>query len=129
MTLRQTRFLAATFAGYESRRTALGAHDEHTLRALVSSSPLARPYRTLVVAVADHPRDANGLWSADFDLLTRLDGVEDVAVVSTEAMLATGWFERLMDRIPMPIASASASSIPARRRCRWCAARPMRARA
>ncbi len=98
--LRQTRFLAATFAGYESRRTALGVHDEHTLRALVSSARLARPYRTLVVAVADHPRDANGLWSADFDLLARLDGVEEVTVVATDAMLATGWFERLHELLP-----------------------------
>ena len=32
--LRQTRFLAATFRGYEARRDALGACDEHTLARL-----------------------------------------------------------------------------------------------
>ncbi len=98
--LRQTRFLAATFAGYESRRDALGAHDEHTVRAVLSATPLARPYRSIVVTVADHPRDGNGLWSADFDLLVRLDGVEDVELIATESVLATGWFERAHDLLP-----------------------------
>ena len=98
--LRQTRFLAATFAGYESRRDAHGAADEHTVRAVLSSTPMARPYRTLVVTVADHPRDGNGLWSADFDLLVQLDGVEEIALVATEAVLATGWFERAHDLLP-----------------------------
>ena len=51
--LRQTRFLAATFRGYEARRDALGAHDEHTLRDWLMTTRLARPYRRVVVAVAD----------------------------------------------------------------------------
>ena len=67
--LRQTRFLAATFRGYEARRDALDAHDEHTLREWLMTTRLARPYRRVVVAVADQTRDDNGLWSADFDLL------------------------------------------------------------
>jgi len=98
--LRQTRFLAATFRGYEARRDALGALDEHTLREWLMATPLARPYRALVVAVADETRDGNGLWSADFDLITRLPDVEAIDIVATEAMLGTGWFERLHDLLP-----------------------------
>jgi hypothetical protein len=98
--LRQTRFLAATFRGYQTRREALGAHDEHTLREWLMTTRLARPYRRIVVAVADQTRDDNGLWSADFDLLARLPDVEGIEIVATEAMLATGWFERLHDLLP-----------------------------
>jgi hypothetical protein len=98
--LRQTRFLAATFRGYQARRDALGAFDEHTLREWLMATPLARPYRTLIVAVADEARDSNGLWSADFDLITRLPDVEAIEIVATEAMLGTGWFERLHDLLP-----------------------------
>jgi RecB family exonuclease len=98
--LRQTRFLAATFRGYEARREALGACDEHTLRDWLMGARLARPYRRVLVAVADQSRDGNGLWSADFDLLARLPDVESVDIVATEAMLATGWFERLHDLLP-----------------------------
>jgi RecB family exonuclease len=98
--LRQSRFLAAAFRGYEARREALGQFDEHTLREWLIASPLARPYRTLVVCVADESRDANGLWSADADLLTRLPGLEAVEIVATEGMLATGLFDRLHDWLP-----------------------------
>ncbi|MBK5298061.1 MAG: PD-(D/E)XK nuclease family protein [Vicinamibacteria bacterium] len=98
--LRQTRFLAATFRGYEARRERLGACDEHTLREWLVQTRLARPYRTVVVAVADQAGDSNGLWSADFELITRLPDVEAVEIVATEAMLATGWFERLHDLLP-----------------------------
>ena len=98
--LRQTRFLAATFRGYQARREALGAHDEHTLREWLMATRLARPYRRVVVAVADQTRDDNGLWNADFDLLARLPDRGSRRVVATEAMLATGWFERLHDLLP-----------------------------
>ena len=98
--LRQTRFLLETFRGYEARVGALGAYDEHTLREWLMATPLARPYRTLVVAVADETRDGNGLWSADFDLIARLPDVEVIEIVATEAMLGTGWLERLHDLLP-----------------------------
>ncbi len=98
--LRQTRFLAATFRGYEIRRDALAAHDEHTLREWLMTTRLARPCRRVVVAVADQTRDDNGLWNADFDLLARLPDVEAVEIVATEAMLATGWYERLHELLP-----------------------------
>ena len=98
--LRQSRFLAAAFAGYERRRDALGAADEHTFRQWLPEATLARPYRTLLVAVADHPRDPNGLWSADFDVIARLPGLADVHVVATEGLLASGWLERLDQVLP-----------------------------
>ena len=98
--LRQTRFLAYTFRGYEARRDALGRHDEHTLRALLLASAVARPYRRLVVAVADEMREPAGLWSADYDLVSRLPGLEQVELIATEQMLATGLFERLLDLLP-----------------------------
>jgi RecB family exonuclease len=98
--LRQTRFLAHTFRGYEARRDALGRHDEHTLRARLLAVPAARPYRRIVVAVADDTRQPNGLASADYDLVSRLPGLEDVELVATEQMLATGLLERLLDVLP-----------------------------
>ena len=98
--LRQTRFLTHTFRGYEARRDALGRHDEHTLRALLAETPAARPFRRLVVAVADDTRDPGGLWSADYDLLGRLPGLEAVEIVATEQLLASGLYERLHDVLP-----------------------------
>ena len=98
--LRQTRFLAHTFRGYEARRDVLGRHDEHTLRSVLLAAPVARPYRRLVVAVADETRQPAGLWSADYDLVSRLPGLEQVELLATEQMLATGLLERLLDLLP-----------------------------
>ena len=42
----------------------------------------------------------HGLWTADFDLLSRLPGLDRVDVVATEALLATGFHERLHDLLP-----------------------------
>ena len=39
--------------------------------------------------------DAEGLYQADFDLLTRIPGLESLDIVSTEAVLASGFHERL----------------------------------
>jgi RecB family exonuclease len=98
--LRQTRFLVHAFRGYEARRDALGRHDEHTVRALLRAAPAVGPYRRLVVAVADETREPAGLWSADYDLVSRLPGLEQVELLATEQMLATGLFERLLDLLP-----------------------------
>ncbi len=98
--LRQTRFLVATFRGYEARRDALERLDEHVLRAWLLTATLARQYRRVIVAVADDARDGNGLWSADFDLLSRLPGLDAVEILATEGMLATGLLERLHDLLP-----------------------------
>ena len=39
--------------------------------------------------------DAEGLYQADFDLLTRIPGVESLDIVATERVLASGFHERL----------------------------------
>src|SRR5262249_14788829 len=79
--LEQTRFLAATFAEFE-RSLGSGPErvDEHRIRALAigSEAPL---FRQVIVTVADQAADAHGLWSADFDLLARLPGLEAIDVV------------------------------------------------
>lgn len=98
--LRQTHFLVASFRGYEARIDSAAAIDEHRLRALAEHGSTPQPFRHLVVTVPDHCVDPSGLWPADFDLLTRLPGLERIDVVLTEELLSTGLFERLHDRLP-----------------------------
>jgi RecB family exonuclease len=94
--LAQTRFLAATFARFEQMAPPAGI-DEHQLRALALAAP--RPlYRRVIVTVADQAADAHGLWSADFDLLARMPFVDAIDVVATEAVLASGFHQRLHER-------------------------------
>jgi RecB family exonuclease len=97
--LGQTRFLSRVFRGYERRRDDHGGLDEHRLRDLLLSSDVAT-YRRAIVTIADRPADADGLWAADFDLLSRLPGLEMLDVISTEEQLATGWLERVHGLLP-----------------------------
>ena len=60
----------------------------------------ARPLRRVVVTVADRLADSDGLWPADFDVLTRLPGLERLDLVCTEAVLAAGYIERLQAALP-----------------------------
>ena len=98
--LRQTRFLARVFRGYERRLDQIGELDEHRLRAALLATGAEGPYRRVIVTVGDEVLDVNGLWKADFDLLTRLAGLEGLDVVATEEQLATGWLERVHERLP-----------------------------
>lgn len=98
--LRQTRFLAGTFAAYERRIDASGLLDEHRLRATLAETPLARPYHTAIVPIGDAAHDVNGLTSADFDLLTRMPELETVEILATEGQLSTGLLERLHGLVP-----------------------------
>jgi RecB family exonuclease len=98
--LQQTRFLAATFRGYESRVAAGPAVDEHALGDLLRTAEPARPMRRLIVTVADRAAEAQGLWLSDFDLLARLPMLARLDLVATEAMLASGYLERLHDHLP-----------------------------
>jgi RecB family exonuclease len=93
--LRQTHFLAAALAAYERSVTASGRIDEHGLRSLLLSRACVPPYAHVVVTVADQAADTRGLWPADFDLLTRMPAVTRLDVVATEALLATGFLDRL----------------------------------
>src|SRR5436305_85051 len=80
----QTRFLAATFREYERRVRESGGCDEHLLREQLIRQPLADPIRRIIVTVADWIADDNGLYVADFDLLSRIPNLESIDIVCTE---------------------------------------------
>ncbi len=92
---RQTSFLANAFREYERRVVSSGGCDEHTLRQRLIAEAAIAPIRHVVVTVADWIADDQGLYVADFDLLTRLPGLERLDIVATEAMLGSGFHERL----------------------------------
>ena len=109
----QTRFLAAAFAAFERRIADSGRIDEHALRTLLLSSPAPPAYRHIIVAVADQAADEHGLWPVDFDLLSRINGLERLDIVVTERMLATGLHERLHDALPgIDEAFVASTSVP-----------------
>ncbi len=92
--LAQTAFLTATFQTFERALAAVDGVDEHGIRALALTSPNPL-YRRLVVTVPDQAADRRGLWSADFDLFARMPGVDAIDVVATEALLESGYHQRL----------------------------------
>ena len=98
--LQQTAFLAAAYRAYEARVRALDRCDEHGLRELLLRTPSPRPLRRVVVTIGDRIVEPEGLWPADFDLLARLPGLQDVDVVCTEAILSAGYLERLFGAFP-----------------------------
>ncbi|HEY7449766.1 MAG TPA: hypothetical protein VH702_16540, partial [Vicinamibacterales bacterium] len=51
-------------------------------------------------AVGDRAAEREGLWPADFDLLTRMPGLRRIDVVATEAQLAAGFHERVHQVLP-----------------------------
>jgi RecB family exonuclease len=98
--VQQTEFLAAVFRGYEARMAGDGRLDEHALRERLLAADPAPSLQHVVVTVADRVAEPDGLWPADFDLLTRLPGLVQLDVVSTEAALAAGFLERLHAALP-----------------------------
>ena len=95
--LQQTVFLSALYQRYEENLTAAGVSDEHAVRErLMAEGSLQR----LVVAVGDRTADPDGLWPADFELLSRMPQLESIDIVCTEAMLAAGLLERLHAVLP-----------------------------
>lgn len=98
--LEQTRFLVAAFRAYERLIDDAGLVDEHGLRARLLAEPAASPLTHVIVTVADEVADSRGFWAADFDLLTRLPGLERIDLVATDATLATGLHERLHRLLP-----------------------------
>lgn len=97
--LQQTIFLVTAFRRFEEAVADSGGADEHATRALALAAD--RPlYRQVVVAVADQAGDMHGLWSADFDLLSRIPHLDRIEIVATEAVLATGFHQRLHDLMP-----------------------------
>ncbi len=91
----QTRFLADAFRDYERRVRESGGCDEHTLRERLIVEVAADPVRHVIVTIPDWIADARGLYQADFDLLTRIAGLESLDLVATERLLASGFHERL----------------------------------
>ena len=98
--LQQTRFLVGTFRRYESQLEELRRLDEHQLRQRLLHHPLRSPYTHIVIAVADCVAEREGLWPADFDLLTRLPLLTRIDVVATEESLAAGFHERVHQLLP-----------------------------
>ncbi|HUK36336.1 MAG TPA: hypothetical protein VLV86_20610, partial [Vicinamibacterales bacterium] len=98
--LEQTRFLATAFHGYERRLDESGAVDEHALREHLLAIPAATPFTDVVVAVGDWIADVHGLAAADFDLLTRIGGLERIDLVATERLLRSGFHQRIHDWLP-----------------------------
>ena len=99
--LEETRFLAAAFRAYDVALAAAGLVDEHGLRArLLTLEAGGTPLTSVVVAVPDLAAAGDGLWPADYDLLTRVAGLESLTVVATEALLGTGYLTRLLDTLP-----------------------------
>jgi RecB family exonuclease len=91
----QTRFLADAFRDYERRVRESGGCDEHTLREQLIAQASADPVRHVIVTVPDWIADAEGLYQADFDLLTRIPGLESLDIVATARVLDSGFHERL----------------------------------
>lgn len=108
----QTRFLARAFREYERRVRDSGACDEHVLRDRLMSEVAPNPLRHVVVTVADWIADADGLFSADFDLLARIPALQTLDIVATERVLASGLHERLHGWLPgLDETNADASTV------------------
>jgi RecB family exonuclease len=97
--VRQTRFLAAAFREFE-RQVAAHGGDEHDRRTRLVSTAASRPYRHVVLTVADRAFDPYGLSPADWDLLTRIPRLERLDVVVTDTMLAGAFHERINQVLP-----------------------------
>jgi RecB family exonuclease len=97
--VRQTRFLAEAFREFE-RRSAEHGSDEHERRERLVSTAARRPYRHLVLTVTDATFDSHGLFPADWDLLTRVPGLERLDVLVTDTMLAGALHERIHQMLP-----------------------------
>jgi hypothetical protein len=94
--LRQTHFLVAVFRELERRVAATGRLDEHGLRARLLAGRAASPYRQIVLTVGDQAGEARGLWLADYDLLTRVPGIERIDMLATGGFVA-GLHQRMHD--------------------------------
>jgi hypothetical protein len=97
--VRQTRFLAAAFREFERRSAAQGM-DEHQLVQQIMATPAPRPYRHAVLAVLDAAFDPHGLFPAEWDLLSRVPGLERLDVVVTDTRLAGALHERMHQMLP-----------------------------
>jgi RecB family exonuclease len=98
--LKQTRFLAAAFRGYEARRDATGAVDEYALRTTLLKVEPGRALRQVVLTVGERSVDPAGVWPADLALLTQLPHLAQIDIVATHATIAAGLLDRLEKFMP-----------------------------
>ncbi len=98
--VRQTRFLVSAFTAFERLSSEHGFQDEHALRRIALEHAARRPWRHIVIAVVAESFDRCGLSDADWDLVTRVDGLSRIDVIVTEATLAGAWHERIHDLLP-----------------------------
>ena len=97
---RQTQFLAQALSRFEGLVEASGRLDEHALRRMLLAHAGPPGFRRVVVSVADQAADPRGLWTADYDMLARLPGLESFDVIATENVLAAGFHQRVHDLLP-----------------------------
>jgi RecB family exonuclease len=98
--VRQTRFLATAFRAFERRCREEGGLDEHVINERLLDVPAGQPWRHIIVAVRDRGADRYGLYPVDWDLLSRLPGLQRVDVVVTDSALAGTFHERIHQWLP-----------------------------
>lgn len=91
----QTKFLAEAFHEYDRRVRASGACDEHVLREKLIAEAAVDSIHHVIVTVADWIADADGLFVADFDLLSRIPLLRTIDVIASERVLESGFHERI----------------------------------
>jgi RecB family exonuclease len=96
----QTKFLARAFHHFERLREDTGSADEHILQRELIACAAPRPWRHVVVTVADRTSDIHGLFAADWDLLARLPGLERLDVLATDGTIAGAFHERIHQLLP-----------------------------
>lgn len=96
----QTQFLVATFRAFERLVGDSGRIDEHGLRHMLLDRDSPSPYWRIVLTVPDQAGDSRGLWTADYDLLARIRGLQRIDVIATENLLAAGFHQRIHDLFP-----------------------------
>jgi RecB family exonuclease len=98
--VRQTRFLVRAFRHFECLVATTGRADEHVLRSRLLAETATRPWRHVVVGVGDHAFDRFGLAAADWDLLSRVPGLERIDLVATDGTVAGAFHERIHQLLP-----------------------------
>jgi RecB family exonuclease/inactivated superfamily I helicase len=96
----QTHFLADAFREYERRVRESGAVDEHLLRERLITEAALEPLTAVLITVADWIADADGLFVADFELLSRIPGLTSLDIVATQRVLGSGLHQRLHNWLP-----------------------------
>ena len=98
--VRQTRFLVSALRHFERQVRASGGIDEHILRARLIAEKAPRPCRQVVIGVGDYAFDRCGLLAADWDLLSRMPGLERIDLVATDGTVAGAFHERIHQLLP-----------------------------